>query len=124
MPIENRNLEPGTKLIAHYKKEGYHALVVAGEDGKVLYRLENGLEFKSPSSLGTAITGKACNGWVFWGVDTTVAPEKESTTEVQTPNRVTEDTTAEAPDSTGDSELEPTYLTAGSPTSGAWTRAK
>ena len=29
MPIENRNLEPGTKLIATYKKEVYHALVVA-----------------------------------------------------------------------------------------------
>ena len=28
MPIENRNLEPGTKLVAHYKKETYHALVV------------------------------------------------------------------------------------------------
>ncbi len=61
MPIENRNLEPGTRLIARYKKETYHAEVVAGEEGKVLYQLEDGREFKSPSSAGTAITGKACS---------------------------------------------------------------
>ncbi len=68
MPIENRNLEPGTKLVATYKKETYRAEVVAGEEGKVLYRLEGGREFKSPSGAGTAITGKACNGWAFWSV--------------------------------------------------------
>ena len=62
MPIENRNLEPGTKLVATYKKEEYHSLVVAGEDGKVMYRLWDGREFKSPSAAGTAITEKACNG--------------------------------------------------------------
>jgi len=61
MPIENRNLEPGTRLIARYKKETYHAQVVGGEEGKVLYQLEDGREFKSPSSAGTAITGKACS---------------------------------------------------------------
>ena len=76
MPIENRNLEPGTKLIATYKKETHHALVVAGEDGKVRYQLVpyDGKEYKSPSSLGTAVTGKSCNGWTFWSVDTS-APE-------------------------------------------------
>jgi hypothetical protein len=70
MAIENRNLEPGTKLVAHYKKETYHALVVAGPEGKVLYQLSpyDGREFKSPSSLGTAVTGKACNGWTFWSI--------------------------------------------------------
>ena len=72
MPIENRNLEPGTKLVAHYKKETYHALVVASAEGKVLYQLSpyDGREFKSPSSLGTAVTGKACNGWTFWSIET------------------------------------------------------
>ncbi len=72
MPIENRNLEPGTKLVATYKKETFHALVVAGAEGKVLYQLSpyDGQEFKSPSSLGTAVTKKACNGWAFWSVDT------------------------------------------------------
>ena len=54
MTIENRNLEPGTKLIAKYKKEEYKAEVIAGEDGKVKYRLADGREFKSPSSAGTA----------------------------------------------------------------------
>ena len=66
MAIEDRNLEPGTKLIAKYKKEEYKAEVIAGEDGKVKYRLADGREFKSPSSAGTAITNKACNGWAFW----------------------------------------------------------
>lgn len=44
------------------------ALEEAGEEGKVMYRLEDGREFKSPSAAGTAITGKACNGWAFWSV--------------------------------------------------------
>ena len=39
------------------------------EEGKVRYRLADGREFKSPSSAGTAITGKACNGWAFWSVE-------------------------------------------------------
>ncbi len=54
MAIENRNPEPGTKLIASYKKEEDRAEVVAGEDGKILYRLDDGREFKSPSSAATA----------------------------------------------------------------------
>ena len=68
MAIENRDLGPGTKLIAKYKKEEYLAEVVAGEEGKVKYRLADGREFKSPSAAGTAITGKACNGWAFWSL--------------------------------------------------------
>ena len=39
MAIENRDLEPGAKLIAKYKKEEYRAEVIAGEGGKILYRL-------------------------------------------------------------------------------------
>ena len=82
MAIENRNLEPGTKLIARYKKEEYRAEVVAGEEGKPKYRLADGREFKSPSSAGTAITGKACNGWAFWSVELdstqTVSNKQES----------------------------------------------
>ena len=45
MAIEDRNLEPGTQLIAKYKKEEYKAEVIAGEDGKVKYRLADGREF-------------------------------------------------------------------------------
>ena len=78
MPIENRDLGPGTKLVATYKKETYRALMVAGEEGKVLYRLEDGRGFKSLSSAGTAITGNACNGWRFWSLD--AAGESEEAT--------------------------------------------
>ena len=86
MAIENRDLESGTKLIAKYKKEEYRAEVVAGEEGKVKYRLADGREFKSPSAAGTAITGKACNGWAFWSVDTISSPtepEEPETSEEQ-----------------------------------------
>src|SRR5919106_2230681 len=87
MPIDNRNLEPGTKLIATYKKEVYHALVVASAEGKVLYQLSpyDGREFKSPSSLGTAVTGKACNGWTFWSVDTSDTELEAETATAQEP---------------------------------------
>ena len=78
MPIENRNLEPGTKLVATHKKEIFRAEVIAGEEGKVLYRLEDRREFKSPSAAGTAITGNACNGWRFWSLD--AAGESEEAT--------------------------------------------
>ena len=72
MAIENRDLKAGTKLIGRYKKEDYRAEVIAGEEeGKVKYRLADGKDFKSLSSAGTAITGKACNGWAFWSIETT-----------------------------------------------------
>ena len=73
MAIENRDFEAGTKLIAKYKKEEHRTEVVAGEEGKVKYKLADGKEFKSPSSAGTAITTKAWNGWAFWSVE----PEEE-----------------------------------------------
>jgi len=84
MAIENRELEAGTKLIAKYKKEEHRAEVVAGEEGKVKYRLADGREFKSPSSAGTAITGKACNGWAFWSIESGSAqtgPEESESSE-------------------------------------------
>ena len=98
MPIENRNLEPGTKLVATYKKEIYHALVVASAEGKVLYQLSpnDGKEYKSPSSLGTAVTGKACNGWAFWSVDT--SPAAEEPTEPDAPAAAESTSTSEEPD--------------------------
>jgi hypothetical protein len=70
MPIENRNLVAGTRLTAKYKKQSYACEVVEGEGGKLRYRLEDGREFKSPSAAGMAITGHACDGWVFWSVQT------------------------------------------------------
>ena len=113
MPIENRNLEPGTKLVAIYKKETYRAEVNAGEEGKVFYRLENGRKFKSPSAAGTAITGKACNGWAFWSVDTAAAAETESTSQANAPTSEAEDSTSEGQGPPEDSESEPTYVSAG-----------
>ena len=68
MNIENRNLEPGTRLAARYKDQEYSAEVVEAEDG-IRYRLEDGREFTSPSSAGSAVMGgKACNGWRFWSL--------------------------------------------------------
>ena len=69
MPIENRNLTKGTKLVGRYHKESYTCEVVETE-GKLKYRLQDGREFKSPSAAGMAITGHACDGWVFWSVQT------------------------------------------------------
>jgi len=69
MPIVDRNLKPRTRLVATYRKQQYRAEVVAGEDGKPRYRLEDGREFKSPSAAGSAImAGRPCNGWTFWSI--------------------------------------------------------
>ncbi len=80
MPIENRELKPGTKLVARYKGKDHSALLVETEQG-LRYRLEDGREFKSPSSAGSAIMGgNACNGWRFWSLAdeaTTEKPKKE-----------------------------------------------
>ena len=70
MPIENRNLTKGTKLIGRYHKQSYSCEVVENAEGKLTYRLQDGREFKSPSAAGMAITGHACDGWVFWSVQT------------------------------------------------------
>jgi hypothetical protein len=74
MAIQDRNLAVGTQLWARYKGEVHTAEVVLNpkandESGRpIAYRLSDGREFKSPSAAGTAITGKACNGWAFWSV--------------------------------------------------------
>src|SRR5208283_2895125 len=67
--IENRNLTTGTHLIAHYHKQTF-ACEVTEKEGKTIYKLEDGREFKSLSAAGTAITGGACNGWAFWSLET------------------------------------------------------
>ncbi len=69
MAIEDRNLASGTKLVARYKGKEYAAEVVKTEEG-VRYRLEDGREFKSLSSAGSAVMGgSACNGWRFWSLE-------------------------------------------------------
>jgi hypothetical protein len=68
--IEDRNLKPGTVLVARYKKQDHRCEVVAGEDGKVVFRIKGGKEFTSPSAAGSAVMGgTACNGWRFWSVE-------------------------------------------------------
>jgi hypothetical protein len=91
MPIENRNLQVGTKLVGKYHKQGYKATVVAGEGDKIRYRREDGREFKSPSAAGMAITGHACDGWVFWSVETA-----ETAPAVTQPNAATQPAEAAA----------------------------
>ncbi len=80
MAVEDRNLSAGTKLWARYRGQVHTAEVVEIE-GKLVYKLADGREFKSPSAAGTAITEKACNGWAFWSVGepTEKAPKVERT---------------------------------------------
>lgn len=72
MPIDGGmrgRLEPGTVLVARYKDAEYRAEVVGGEDGKTRFRLEDGREFRSPSSAASAVMGGiAANGWRFWSL--------------------------------------------------------
>lgn len=76
MPLENRNLEPGTVLVARYKKQDRTCEVVQTEDG-LRYRLDDGTEHKSPSSAGkAAMGGVACNGWRFWSLQGSEKPQR------------------------------------------------
>ena len=86
MPIENRNMEPGTRLMARYKKEDRSCEVVETADG-LRYRLDDGTEHKSPSSAGKAVTGIACNGWVFWRVAGTEKPKREARARAEKPSQ-------------------------------------
>ena len=56
--------------MGRYHKQSYSCEVMENAEGKPRYRLEDGREFKSPSAAGMAITGHACDGWVFWSVQT------------------------------------------------------
>jgi hypothetical protein len=77
MPLENRNLEPGTVLVARYKKQDRTCEVVQTDEG-LRYRLDDGTEHKSPSSAGkAAMGGVACNGWRFWSLQGTEKPKRE-----------------------------------------------
>ena len=67
MTITNRNLEPGTKLTGRYKGKEYVCTVEAGEEGKLVFRLEGQEKtFNSVSSAANAITKGPINGWAFW----------------------------------------------------------
>jgi len=78
MPIENRNLEAGTRLAARYKGTTHTCEVVQTEEG-LRYRLEDGREFKSPSSAASAVMGgMAANGWRFWSLAEELAEKAAS----------------------------------------------
>ena len=84
MSIEDRNLKPGTRLVARYKKQDFTCEVVKTKDG-VIYRLADGQEFKSLSSAGSAVMGgSACNGWRFWSLEGEAKP-KTSAAPAKTP---------------------------------------
>jgi hypothetical protein len=79
MAITNRNLPVGTRLVADYKKTRYVCTVEAAEEGEgVIYALEDGKKFKSPSAAASAVmNGQAANGWRFWTVEGEEPPAKE-----------------------------------------------
>ncbi len=67
---QRKAMAAGQTLTAKYKGAEHTAEVVADADGKLLYRLADGGEFKSPSAAGSHIMGGiACNGWRFWSVE-------------------------------------------------------
>ena len=80
MPIENRDLPVGTRLVAKYKTQNYLCLVEAAEGGEgVVYALQGGKRHKSPSSAGMEVMGgKAVNGWRFWSVEGKTHPAGET----------------------------------------------
>jgi len=85
MPIENRNLEAGTRLVARYKKADRTCEVVETAEG-LRYRLDDGTEHRSPSSAGkAAMDGVACNGWRFWSIEGTEKPKREPKAKVEKP---------------------------------------
>ncbi|WP_410541748.1 DUF2924 domain-containing protein [Wolbachia endosymbiont (group A) of Agelastica alni] len=53
----------GRTLVGEYKKKMYE--VTVSNEGKFIY---NGEECSAPSTAGTRITGKSCNGWDFFKV--------------------------------------------------------
>jgi hypothetical protein len=82
--IEDRNLKTGTKLVAKYKGQEHACTVKSTKDG-LRFVLEDGTEYKSPSSAGSAVMGgSACNGWRFWSLEGDPKP-KASPTRSTTP---------------------------------------
>lgn len=76
MAIENRNLEPGTRLVATYRKQRYVCSVVQQGDA-IAYVLEDGSTHRSPSAAGMKVMGgKAVNGWRFWSLEGDEPPAK------------------------------------------------
>jgi hypothetical protein len=83
-------LEPGTVLTARYRKVEYRATVVAGEDGRILFELEDGRQFRSPSAAASAVMGgTAANGWRWWSLqaDTGTTDAKATPVKARKPRK-------------------------------------
>ena len=73
MAITDRNLKPGTQLVARYKGEDHYCLVV--DEGRFFLQADikdttpaDDRLFRSLSTAGAKVTGSATNGWRFWSV--------------------------------------------------------
>ncbi len=67
MPINDRNLKGGEKLVARYKGQEHTVLVLADDKGGLGFELDGDTIHKSLSAAGSAVMGGvACNGWRFW----------------------------------------------------------
>ncbi|MDP9236703.1 MAG: hypothetical protein M3P30_04770 [Chloroflexota bacterium] len=87
MPIDDRNLGTGTRLVAHHKGKDRTCEVVQTDDG-VRYRLDDGSEHRSPSGAGrAAMGGTACNGWQWWSVEGTEKPKRERQPKADKPKK-------------------------------------
>jgi hypothetical protein len=96
MPVENRELAAGTRLVARYKKQDRRCEVIETADG-MRYRLDDGTKHRTPSSAGKAVTGGACNGWVFWSVEGTEKPKREPKAKAEKPAKAEKDPAAKKP---------------------------
>src|SRR5262249_2382442 len=98
MPIDGglrSKLGEGTTLVAKYKGTEHRAHVVRGEGGKLLFRLADGREFKSPSSAGSAVMdGITCNGWRFWSISDGTATQKPRAPKTAKPSKAAATTSA------------------------------
>ena len=95
MPIEDRILEAGAVLTARYKKQD-RTCEIAQTDNGLRFRLDDGTEHKSPSSAGKAVTGGACNGWVFWSLAGEEKPKREPKAKAENPAKAKEPAKAAA----------------------------
>jgi hypothetical protein len=88
MPITDRELAIGTKLVGTHKKTAYVCEVVTTPEGKTAFQLEDGRIFNSPSSAGKAVmNGVACNGWRFWSVEGTELAKAEKPAKASKPKQ-------------------------------------
>jgi hypothetical protein len=76
--IEDRNLKAGQKLVAAYRKQDYSCTMKSTKDG-LRFVLDDGREFKSPSSAASAVMGgQSANGWRFWSIEGDAKPKSSA----------------------------------------------